>query len=170
MEYLSLRSNSTVYHKLYLVWSFRWNSDCNKRGQTCCPVIGTEIQTSCNSKGTYVIVITFWMVSTVVSAIRFWNRLVVLWCGIIVSSLCLVISTFSDIKIFLTLRHHQNQVQDHVQQLNQTNQLNIARYKKAVSTAIWLQLTLVACYLLYCVESASRPSSTLPSAWIYTNT
>ena len=62
-------------------------------------------------------------------------------------ALCLIISIFSYTKIFLTLRHHQNQVQGHVQQPNQTNQLNIARYKKAVSTAMWLQLTLVACYL-----------------------
>ena len=50
MEYLSLRSNSTVYNKLYLVWSFGWNSDCYKRGQTSRPVVGPEIQTSCNFK------------------------------------------------------------------------------------------------------------------------
>ena len=50
MEYLSLRGNSTVYSRLSLVWSFSWNSDCNKRGQTSRPVAGTEIQTSCNFK------------------------------------------------------------------------------------------------------------------------
>ena len=38
-------------------------------------------------------------------------------------------------------RHHQNQ------QLNQANQLNMERYKKTVRAAIWLQLTVVACYL-----------------------
>jgi len=58
-----------------------------------------------------------------------------------------IISILSHSKIFLTLRQQQTQVQGHVQQPNQLNQLNIARYKKAVSTAIWLQLTLVACYL-----------------------
>ena len=134
-------------------------------------LLGLRYRQVVTLKRTYVIVITFWMVSTVVSAIRFWNRLVVLWCGIIISSLCLVISTFSYTKIFFTLRHHQNQVQDHVQQPNQTNQLNIARYKKALSTALWLQLTLVACYLPYCIEVASRQFSTLhPSATIYTGT
>ena len=121
-------------------------------------------------KRTYVIVITFWTVCTVASAIRFWNRLLVLWCGIIVTSLCLVISTFSYTKMFFILRQHQNQIQEHVQQPNQTKQLNIARYKKAVSTAIWLQMRLVACYLPSCVVAASRPSSTRPSAWIYTGT
>ena len=85
--------------------------------------------------------------------------MITLWCGIIVTSLCLVTSVFSYTKIFLTLRHHQNQVQDHAQQPDQTNQLNLARYRKAVSTAIWLQLTLVACYLPYGVVTVSAPNS-----------
>ena len=62
-------------------------------------------------------------------------------------------------KIFFKLRHHQNQFQDLVQQPNQTNQLNITRYRKAVYTAIWLQLTLVACYLSYGVVTILAPSS-----------
>ena len=133
-------------------------------------LLGLRYRQVVTLKRTYVLVITFWIVCTVVSAIRFWNRLLVLWCGIIVTSLCLVISTFSYTKIFFNLRYHQIQLQGHIQQPNQTNQLNIARYKKAVSTAIWLQLTMVACYLPYSVVAPSRPSSTLPSAWIYTGT
>ena len=99
-------------------------------------------------KRTCVIAITLWVLSAVFSVMWFWNPLITLWYGIMGIPLCLIISIFSYTKIFFTLRHHQNQVQDHVQQPNQTNQLNIARYKKAVSTTIWLQLTLVACYLL----------------------
>ena len=102
-------------------------------------------------KRTYIIVIAIWVLCTVSSAIQFWNRLITLLCVIIGTFLCVVISIFSYTKIFLTLRHHQNQVQDNVEQPNQTNQLNIARYKKALSTAIWLQLTLVACYLPFVV-------------------
>ena len=133
-------------------------------------LLGLRYRQVLTLKRTYVIVITFWILCTVVSAMRFWNRLLVLWCGIIVTSLCVVISIFSYTKIFFTLRHHQNQIQDHVQQPNQTNQLNIVRYKKAVSTAIWLQLTLVACYLPYCVVAAIRPSSTFCCAGNYTHT
>ena len=95
-----------------------------------------------------------------------WSPVITLWCGIIVTSLCLVTSVFSYTKIFLTLRHHQNQVQDHVQQPNQTNQLNIARYKRAVSSVIWLQLTLVACQLPYCIVQALLTKSGL-SASLY---
>ena len=119
-------------------------------------------------KRTYVIVISIWVVRTVPSAIQFWNPLTTLWYGIIGASLCLGISSFCYTKIFLTLRHHQNKLQDPVQQPNQTNQLNKVRYKKAVSTAIWLELTLVACYLHYCVVAVSRPSSAL--TWMYAAT
>ena len=63
--------------------------------------------------------------------------------------LCIATSTFCYTKVYLTLRHHQFQEQDHVSQ-EQPNEertpLNIARYKKTVSSAIWVQMTLVACY------------------------
>ena len=137
-------------------------------------LLGLRYKQVVTSKRTCVIVIAIWVACTVISGIYFWNRLIILNCRIIVSSLCLIISSFSYTKIFLTLRHHQNEVQDHVQQPNQTNQLNIARYKKAVSTAIWLQLALVTCYLPYTVVSVltshSGLSSSLCYVWIYTST
>ena len=73
-------------------------------------------------------------------------------------------------KIFFTLRYHQNQVQDHVQQANQANQLNMARYRKAVSTALWLQFMLVVCYLPVLFKPLiihSEPSSSVSVAWSY---
>ena len=123
-------------------------------------------------KRTYVMVITIWIASTVFTSTQ--NLNITLWYWIIVIPLCIVISVFSYTKIFSILRHHQNQVQDHVQQPNQTNQLNIARYRKAVSTATWLQLTLVACYLphgvLVALWTNSRVSSSVYHARIYSST
>jgi len=125
-------------------------------------------------KRTHLIAITLWVLPALFSVMWFWNPLITLWYGIIGIPLCLIMSVFSYTKIFITLRHHQNQVQDHVQQPNQTNQLYIARYKKAVSTAIWLQLTLIACYLPYGVASVfatiGGKSSSVSYAWIYTST
>ena len=93
-------------------------------------------------------IIVFWMLSAGFStAMFFWKLRIFLRYPAIVASLCLVTSTFSHTKIFFTLRRHQNEVQDHVQQPNQTNQLNIARFRKALSTALWLELTLIVCYL-----------------------
>jgi len=60
--------------------------------------------------------------------------------------------------IFLRLRQHQRQVQHHQQgELNeQTNSLNIAKYKKTVSSIAWVQLALVACYVPYVITLALR--------------
>ena len=98
-------------------------------------------------KRTSVIIFAIWVVQTVISMMSFMNVLVAVSCSILVASLCLATSIFSYTKIFLTLRRHQNQVQDHVQQPSQTNQLNVARYRKVVSTALGLQFTLLVCYL-----------------------
>ena len=103
----------------------------------------------------------------------FWNPLTI-WYGMIATAMYLITSIFSYTKIFFILHHHQNQVQDQVQQPTQTDQLNIARYKKAVSTAIWLQLTLVACNLPHGIVEAlltmGGSSASLYHAWIYSHT
>ena len=104
-------------------------------------LLGLRYKQVVTLKRTYMIVIAFWVLQTALSAVLFWNSLITLCYAITGISLCPVTSIFSYTKIFLKLRHHQNQ------QPNQANQLNIERYKKVVSTAIWLQLTLVACYL-----------------------
>ena len=124
-------------------------------------------------KRTCVIVITFWIVSAAFSAMKWCSDRITIWYSIIGTLVCLMTSIFSYTKIFLTLRLHQNHVQDHVQQPNQTNQLNIARYKKAVSTVTWLQLTLVVCYLPHGVAAfvtSGGPSAPVYNAWYYTVT
>ena len=58
-------------------------------------------------------------------------------------------------KVFHGLRNHHNQVQNHAeqQQPSQPDALDIARYRKAVYSALWVQLALVVCYLPYSVMS-----------------
>ena len=122
-------------------------------------------------KATYLTVVNIWVFAAFFSTMWFWKPFIPLWYGIMGIPLCLIISIFAYTKIFLTLRQHNTQIQNNVQQPNQTNQLNIARYKKAVSSTIWLQLTLVACYLPYVVVAAlttnSGPPTSLSYAWIY---
>ena len=70
------------------------------------------------------------------------------WLGPIIIPSCLVISVASYIKIFRTLSRQQAQIQDHVQQQSsQPNALNMARCKKAMYSALWVQLALVVCYV-----------------------
>ena len=137
-------------------------------------LLGLRYRQVVTLKRTYMVIITFWIVSAVFSTMKCCSVSITIWYSIIGTLVCLVTSIFSYTKIFLTLRHHQNQVQHHVQQPNQTNQLNIARYRKAVSTAIWLQLTLVACYLPHGVAAAfvisDGLSASVYNAWYYTVT
>ena len=75
-------------------------------------------------------------------------------CIVLISSV--VTSTFYYMKIYLKLRRHQISMQDQRIQQGQPNveriPLNIARYRKTVASAIWLQSTLSACYLPYRIE------------------
>ena len=104
---------------------------------------------------TFLTVTVFWVVSIVGTTLHFWNYLISLWYGYIAISLCLVTSGFSYAKIFLTFRH-QIGVQDHVHQGQPSQRIppNIARYRKTVFRALWVQLTLVVCYLPYDIVEA----------------
>ena len=134
-------------------------------------LLGLRYKQVVTLKRTYALVITFWVARTVFAVMLLWKSLIVSLCSFVSTSLCLLTSIFSYIKIFLYLRQHQNQIQDYVHQPNQVNQLNIERYKKAVSTAIWLQLTLVACYLpngiVMALVANSGLSSSIYHAWSY---
>ena len=138
-------------------------------------LLGLRYRQVVTLKQTRLIIITFWVLSSGFGTMTlFWNFLIISRYAAIVMLLCLVTSTFSHTRIFLTLRRHQSQVQDHVQQPNQTNQLNIARIRKAVSAALWLQFALIVCYLPRVVSVnlfiKTEPSSPLILAGSYTIT
>ena len=141
-------------------------------------LLGLRYRSVVTLKRTITTIMTVWVMSIVASTINFWNKLIFFWYGHIGILLCLVTSMFSYIKIFLTLRHHQTQVHDHAhqEQPSQTRPLNIARYKKAVSSALWVQLTLVICYLPYGITDALSAhaglhvSLSLLIAWQFTTT
>ncbi|XP_078355391.1 melanocyte-stimulating hormone receptor-like [Oculina patagonica] len=103
-------------------------------------------------------VVSVWLSCAATAILRFYNFLIPLTFAFIVLFLCIVTSSFCYTKIFLTLRHHQTQVQDHVLQGQQNGggiSLNIARYRKTVSSALWIQMTLLACYLPYSIFVAA---------------
>ena len=138
-------------------------------------LLGLRYRQVVTLKRVYLITITSCVVSTACATVTlFWNSPIILWLVMIVVLLCLVISTFCYTKIFFTIRHHQHQVQVHVQQPNQTSHPNIARYRKAVFTTLWLQFTLVACYLphfiLVTLLIRAEPSSSVSLTWSCTAT
>ncbi|XP_078369747.1 melanocyte-stimulating hormone receptor-like [Oculina patagonica] len=108
-------------------------------------------------KRVWILVATFWLSNTATAVIFFYTYRIATGIACIVVILCIVTSTFCYVKIYFTLRHHQAQVKEHVHQ-GQPNgggaPLNIARYRKTVSSALWVQLTLLACYLPFGIATA----------------
>ena len=74
----------------------------------------------------------------------------------------------------MKLRHQQVQVQNNVPQGQQNGAgipLNIARYKKTVSSILWVQLALVACYVPWGIVAVLYANATEHFvAWIATET
>ncbi|XP_078342460.1 melanocyte-stimulating hormone receptor-like [Oculina patagonica] len=102
----------------------------------------------------WVFVVSFWLSSTALAITLLFIYRIAIYIMCVLMLLCIVTTTVSYRKIYLKLRHHQAQVQDHVHQAQPadgTIPLNIARYRKTVSTALWFQITLLACYLPYCI-------------------
>lgn len=102
-------------------------------------------------KRTSVVVATFWVVCLCSSATFTYVRSyqAVIWASLISITLCLIISVLSYTRIFLGLRHQENQVHQIQGPTPEElpTQLNMARYKKAVISVLWLQITLLICYL-----------------------
>ena len=112
-------------------------------------LLGLRYRQVVTLKRTCVTVVAFWVFCIVVSAITFWYSPITAWSSYLVIPLCLATSIYSHTRIFHRLRLHQSRAQDNIEGLQprRTIPLNIARYRKAVHSALWLQFTLVACYL-----------------------
>ena len=113
-------------------------------------LLGLRYKDIVTLRRTYIILAIFWIVCLAAGLFSLLNYRITFWCSFIVTSSCLVISIASYTKIFRALSHHQAQVQDHAQQqASQSITLNMARYRKAVYNALWVQLALVVCYVPY---------------------
>ena len=111
-------------------------------------LLGLRYRQVVTLKRTRLIAISGWIVSVVGASSSFLNRRIVSLCQYIVLAFCFVITICAYTKIFMSLRHNQIHVQNHVVQgqSSQVNTLNKARYRKAVHGALWVQVTLVICY------------------------
>ena len=111
-------------------------------------LLGIRYRQIVTLKRTCIITATFWILSVASGYFSVSRPQITLWSSIIVIPSCSVIPIGSYTKIFRTLRHNQARVQDHDQQQpSQTNALNMVRYRKAVNSALWVQLALAVCYV-----------------------
>ena len=129
-------------------------------------LLGLRYKQIVTLKRTYLIVATFWVTSSFSGLWYISNYRISLWLGRVLSALLfLLISIISYTKIFRTLSHHQAEVQHHVQQQpSQPNALNMVKYRKALYSALWVQIALVVCYLPFVImEIFISPSRIYPS-------
>lgn len=129
-------------------------------------MMGLKYRQVVTSKRAHVIVVTFWVVSTVAATSYLVNHVIIYRYGQLIILSCPITSIICYTRIFLILRHHQPQERGHGQREppSQTISLNMTRYKRMVSSALWLQFTLVVCYLPYGVISALYSNRRLSSS------
>ena len=106
------------------------------------------------------VVIGFWLLGASTLPVWLWSRENFYRGSSLIVLLCLITSTSCYVKIHLTLwKHHaQINVQNHF--LEQPNErggspLNIARYKKTLSSISWVQVALLVCYIPYSIVAGS---------------
>ena len=115
-------------------------------------LLGLRYRQIVTVKRIHVISVTFWIASGIFSLCQSLNDHITFWSSFVVAVSCLMISFASYTKIFRALRLHYTQIQDHAQQSpSQPNALNIALYRKAVYSTLWVQLALFVCYLPSCI-------------------
>ena len=113
-------------------------------------LLGLRYRQIVTLKRTFFCVGIFWVVSSVPTSSFILDDRIALWYSSLGVPFCLVISIVSYTKIFHSLSRHQAQVKNQ-QQPSPPNALNIARYRKAVHSALWVQLALVVCYLPFVI-------------------
>ena len=94
-----------------------------------------------------IVITCFWLIGISLGTVFFWNYITALGISFALTAFSLTISVFLYSTIYVKLRQHEFQVSSLTQ--GQPNQrelpLNIARYKKSVSSAIWVHVVLLLC-------------------------
>ena len=123
-----------------------------------------------------VVLICFWLVTASAGTLRTWSGEIFLiaMSGLFMFSLLVVVFCYTRIRF--RLRHRQTRLQNHVSPQAQATgggiPMNIARYKKSVSSILWVQLALAACYVPWSIVAllfAIGIEETV-LAWIVTET
>ena len=127
-------------------------------------LLGLRYRQVVTFRRTCITVTGFWILSIAGASTLFLNRRITSCYQYIFTALCLVTTIFAYAKIFVTLRHNQIHVQSHAAQgqPSQAIPLNIARYRKAVYSALWVQGTLGICYLPYNIAVFLTPQRGMP--------
>ena len=128
-------------------------------------LLGLRYRQVVTFRRTGITLLGMWIFSILGTSSFLWDPVIHQWYTYSGVSLSLVALICSNTKIFSILRHNQIQVQNLVVQ-GQPSQaipsLNIARYRKAVYSALWVQGAFVICYLPHGIAVALTPEKRMP--------
>ena len=95
------------------------------------------------------VITCFWLISISVGSIFFWNGSIAITAGFSLTVCSLSTSAFCNSTIYVKLRRHQLQISPLTQGEPNGRELplNIARFKNSVSSAMWVQMALLTCYI-----------------------
>ena len=118
-------------------------------------LLGLRYRHTVTLRRVWLVIVCFWLISAPEATVSIIYKHPILpeissWLFSSLLTFSLLVSVFSYVKIFKTLRYRQVQVHRNTQQGQRPNgggnQLNIARYKKTVYSIAWVQLALLICY------------------------
>ena len=121
-------------------------------------LLGLRYRHDVTLRRVWLVIVCFWLISALEATVSIIYEHPILpeislWLFSSFLTFSLLVSVFSYVKIFKTLRYRQVQVHRNTQQGQRPNgggnQLNIARYKKTVYSIAWVQLALLICYFPY---------------------
>ena len=110
---------------------------------------------------TRALIACFFVIGVSSGLMYLWNESISRIAVDIFGVISLITSIFCYVKIYLTLRQQQCRVQELVSHRDPNgggSPLNIARYRKTVSSIAWVQIVLIACYIPYFIVSIFRLS------------
>ena len=120
-------------------------------------ILGLRYRQVVTLRRTRALFTTFWLGSGAIAMTIFYDLRFAIGTTSLVLLLCVATSTFCYTKIYHILRRQQSHLQEHVHQERENGvqiPRNIARYRKTVSSALWVQIALLACYLPYGMVTA----------------
>ena len=136
-------------------------------------LLGIRYRQVVTFKRVILVVVWFWILTIGLCSVgTMKDRIVTYYSSIAVPS-CLVISVCCHLKIYQKL-HYQTQIHIHPRQPIGHAPLNITRYRKTVSSALWVQFSVLACYLPLCIVIAlvavKGATLSLIVAWTFSST
>ena len=121
------------------------------------------------------VVISIWVISALISLIRFFIPKNVMYVSfVIIDAACIITATSLSVKLYLTLRRHINQI--HVPQVAQNDQgESVQRKRRSAMASLYVYLVFIVCYLpddcvLIIIANNSEPRIDVNHLQFYTLT